>query len=87
MPYIKQEIRKALRPKTEQPAMTAGELAFQLMWLCRCYQESLNGLDGEQESYQTYAEILGALETVKQEMYRFHIEPYEHKKWMENGGV
>lgn len=58
-----------------------GELNYLVTLLCLKY------LNERGEKYQTYNDILGALEGCKLEMYRRRIAPYEDKKIEENGDV
>lgn len=74
MPYITEKRRHFI---PENP----GELSFQLTRLLASYV-SLHG-----ESYQTYNDIVGALEGAKLELYRRRIAPYEDQKMKENGDV
>ena len=78
MPYIKLEDRKAL---IERRPKNAGELNYYMHILLEQYVEELG------ESYQTYNDIMGALEGVKQEFYRRKAAPYEDKKIAENGDI
>jgi hypothetical protein len=39
------------------------------------------------DCYQTFNDIIGALEGAKQEFYRRIVAPYEDKKMIENGDV
>lgn len=78
MPYIKPEDR--CRVYIEHPR-TAGELNFLFTTLIIEY------LEKKGESYQTYNDIVGALEGCKLELYRRKIAPYEDKKIEENGDV
>ena len=79
MPYVKEEARERLNngsiPKK------AGELNYSITRLIWSYI-LLKG-----ESYQTYNDIIGALEGAKLELYRRRIAPYEDKKIDENGDV
>ena len=79
MPYDKEEARERLNngsiPKK------AGELNYSITRLIWSYI-LLKG-----ESYQTYNDIIGALEGAKLELYRRRIAPYEDKKIDENGDV
>jgi hypothetical protein len=80
MPYIKQEDRDALLDK-KRSIKTAGELNYvftQMIW---------DYVDTHGESYQTYNDIMGALEGAKLELYRRKIAPYEDIKIQENGDV
>lgn len=42
---------------------------------------------GDKPSYLRYERILGALECIKQELYRRVITPYEEEKKKENGDI
>lgn len=79
MPYIKKEAREALNFLGGNIASTPGELNYFFTNTIVKYIE-LKG-----ESYQTYNDIIGALECCKQELYRRKISPYEDKKIEENG--
>jgi hypothetical protein len=46
-----------------------------------------NYLERNGEKYQTYNDIVGALECCKMELYRRRVMPYEDKKIAENGDV
>jgi len=76
MPYIKKEDRKG-----EGFVDTAGKLNY----LFTMYSNGYIKTKGE--SYQTYNDIMGALEGAKLELYRRKIAPYEDKKKEENGDV
>ncbi len=83
MPYIEKEKRKHLKIWYEStPApRSAGELNFVFTQVIQDY------LEANKESYQTYNDIMGALEGTKLELYRRKIAPYEDKKIKENGDV
>ena len=74
MPYIDPERRL-------QDAETAGELNYTITVVLNDYLQ-LKG-----ESYQTYNDIIGALEGAKLEIYRRLIVPYEENKKNQNGDV
>jgi hypothetical protein len=80
MPYIKQEDRGNIEDLTKSPT-NAGELNYLLHLIISNY------VDDNKESYQTYNDIIGVLECVKQELYRRKIAPYEEKKIIENGDI
>lgn len=80
MPYIKEEDRDPLCYQDRHPE-TAGELNYYFTMAARLY------LLNKGESYQTYNDIIGALEGCKMELYRRKISPYEDKKIEENGDV
>jgi len=79
MPYIKKKRREELdiRPDPQN----AGELNYIITTQLSNYI-FING-----ESYQTFNDIIGALEGAKLEIYRRLIVPYEDRKAMENGDV
>lgn len=80
MPYITEERRRALKYKNNLPS-SAGELNYLFTELIKSYLR-LKG-----ESYQTYNDVVGALEGSKLELYRRKVVPYEDKKITENGDV
>lgn len=80
MPYITQE-RRAAVASSEMEVQTPGELNFLLTSVCFDYWNN------KPENYQTYNDILGALEACKMEWYRRMVVPYEDKKIAQNGDV
>lgn len=80
MPYIKQNDRVALECPDERPA-SSGELNYVLTREVEKYR-LFHG-----DCYQTFNDIIGALEGAKQEFYRRIVAPYEDKKIIENGDV
>lgn len=80
MPYIDPTERLAITEGTIDIS-TAGQLNFAFTMLALDYLE-LKG-----ESYQTYNDILGALEGAKLELYRRRIANYEDKKCVSNGEI
>ena len=80
MPYIDPIRRVKLLEFKEQP-QNAGELNFLITHLISNY------LSFKREKYQTYNDIIGALEGAKLEIYRRKIAPYEDKKMKDNGDV
>lgn len=80
MPYIKPEDRNKLEDdigRIESP----GELNYLITLLINDY------ISTNEECYQTYNDIMGALEGAKLELYRRKIAPYEDQKIKENGDV
>lgn len=77
MPYI----RKSQRERAALAPENAGELNFALTTLIQRYL-SFTG-----ERYQSYNDVLGALEGAKLELYRRRIAEYESVKAKENGDV
>lgn len=80
MPYIDKSVRAVLDTKTKQ-ASHPGELNYLLTQLCQEYLEVCG------EKYQTYNDIIGALEGCKLELYRRKVSAYEDKKIISNGDV
>lgn len=80
MPYIHSVARDALN-NNERRASHAGELNFQFTQLALKYIDTY-GL-----RYQTFNDIIGALEGCKMELYRRRISLYEDQKMEENGDV
>lgn len=76
-PYIKKDRRSLPFGYCEN----CGELNYWITKLVVYY------LEQKGECYQTYNDIIGALECAKQELYRRKIIPYENEKIEENGDV
>lgn len=79
MPYIEQEAR--VRMEDGRIPENAGELNYAIHLLLENY------LYAKGECYQTYNDMMGALEGVKAELYRRRVAPYENKKIQENGDI
>jgi hypothetical protein len=79
MPYIKEQQKEYINAG-ECPS-NPGELNYLISSICKKY------LDNNKKSYQTFNDIIGALECCKQEFYRRLIGPYEDIKIKENGDV
>jgi len=79
-PYIEQARRAPMNPDPS-PALTPGELNYQLTMVVRAYLKH-HGL-----RYATINDILGALEGAKAEFYRRVAAPYEDSKIAENGDI
>jgi len=79
MPYIDQASRGHLTDGVAPRNL--GELNYLITQICSQY------LRTKGERYQTYNDIMGALEGAKLELYRRQIAPYEDKKIIENGDV
>lgn len=77
MPYITPEERESM-PYPE----TAGQLNYEIHALIDSYLEEKGD-----DKYQTYNDVIGALECVKHELYRRLVAPLEDKKIEENGDV
>ena len=78
MPYIKESIRDTVKNDT---AFSAGELNYQVTCLLEKYRD-LHG-----DGYDTFNDIIGALDCTKMEFYRRVVVPYEDEKLKENGDV
>jgi len=81
MPYIKQEERTKITVRPMEGLSCPGNLNYLITLLCNDYVRK------NEESYQTYNDIIGVLECAKQEIYRRKIAVYEEKKRNENGDV
>jgi len=79
MPYVDEKARERLNDGSIPKK--AGELNYSITRMIWSYI-LLKG-----ESYQTYNDIMGALEGVKLELYRRKIAPYEDLKKEANGDV
>ena len=78
MPYIpRSQKEKALEGEIKD----AGSFNFLIHQLMDEYIEQ-NGV-----SYQTYNDIVGAMDCAKMELYRRLVSPYEDKKILLNGDV
>jgi hypothetical protein len=80
MPYVTQEKRDSFF-QGNGIIETPGDLNFVITKVCLEY------FDNKKQSYQTYNDIIGALECCKLEMYRRSVAPYEDVKISENGDV
>lgn len=79
MPYIKQNERREL--EAGKSPTNAGELNYAIHLLLEKY------ISVEGESYQTYNDMMGALEGAKLELYRRRVSNYENKKAVSNGDI
>lgn len=79
MPYIT-EYRRDIVEDSNEP-LSAGELNYLITNLLLTY-EQVQG-----KSYQTYNDMVGALEGAKLELYRRRVAPYEDTKIATNGDV
>lgn len=79
MPYITKDRREAIR--LGYAPQNPGELNYILTKAIVQY------LQTKGESYQTFNDIVGALENAKLELQRRKIAPYEDKKIEQNGDV
>lgn len=80
MPYIDKEARPHLLNGIFSPS-NAGELNFLITNTIIAY------LKNKGENYQTYNDIIGALEGCKLELYARKVRAYEEKKCTINGDV
>jgi hypothetical protein len=82
MPYIDQKDREILE-KNIRGARTAGELNYKISRLVDEYlTENERGV-----CYQSFNDIIGALEGAKLEIYRRLVIGYEDQKILGNGDV
>jgi hypothetical protein len=79
MPYIDKINRRKIQHGWK--AETAGELNYVLTMICKDY------LEAQGEKYQTYNDIIGALEGAKLELYRRKTAAFEDRKAGVNGDV
>ena len=79
-PYISAVARKIWDGRLPQ-MLGPGELAYVITKACLHYLEDCD------PGYSAYAQVVGVLETVKLELYRRQIGPYEDRKCEENGDV
>ena len=80
MPYIEDIDKEMLDNGTKHP-IGAGELNYKITRLLQEY------LKWNKVSYQSFNDIMGALEGAKLEIYRRKIAPYEDEKIKKNGDV
>jgi hypothetical protein len=79
VPYIKPERRDALKWPLPTPK-TAGELNY-------LFTELILRFLGPDPNYQSYNDVIGALECCKFELYRRRVVDYEYEKIQTNGDV
>lgn len=80
MPYINTDQRKLIDNNIVRP-ITAGELNYKIHLLLEEY------VNQNSVSYQTYNDMIGALEAAKLELYRRAVAGYEDRKIEENGDI
>lgn len=83
MPYIEQGDRDFLDKSLKHMknlGLNPGDLAY-------IFTDLLLDFTGGRRSYKKYATAIGILETVKMEIYRREIVPYEKEKCEQNGDV
>jgi len=90
MPYISKEKRDEidvfmddLIEELETKNFLIGDLAYILYRICLGY---LNDCDYEGH-FSVYNSVIGVLESVKLELYRKRVAPYEDTKIIENGAI
>lgn len=85
MPYIKPDYRKKFEDSLDSlrysPFTSPGELNYFITEICLGY------LGNKGKSYQTFNDIMGALEGCKMEFYRRKVAGYEDGKIIQNGDV
>lgn len=85
MPYITKEEKKkidsVLQYLNNRSMTNAGTLNYAIHQVIDVY------ITSNKDSYQTYNDIMGALEGVKMELYRRKISEYEDEKLELNGDV
>ena len=86
MPYVNQYKREEIDSTNGVNSLIseiecAGDLNYTITKLCHEYTKKFG------ERYQTYNDLIGALEGAKLELYRRKIAPYEDIKIVENGDV
>jgi hypothetical protein len=80
MPYIKELDRLGIEDGYIEPE-TPGQLNFAFTMYIKRYIQQRGS------SYETFNDILGALEGCRMEFYRRVVAPYEDEKIKENGDV
>jgi hypothetical protein len=80
MPYIEKQQRSLIDFNSILPN-TAGQLNYKIHNILEEYVKA-NGV-----SYQTYNDMIGALEAAKLELYRRSVSNYEDLKIKENGDI
>lgn len=85
MPYLTNQLKRKLEDIVTQLVMTSLASAGELNYLFT--RVALRYVNCNGESYQTYNDIVGALENCKAELYRRKIGMYEDTKIESNGDV
>lgn len=80
MPYIEKQQRSLIDSNSSSPE-TAGQLNYKIHNILEEYVKA-NGV-----GYQTYNDMIGALEAAKLELYRRAVSKYEDLKIKENGDI
>lgn len=82
MPYIRPSTRDKFADGLPRLApQNPGELNYLFSSLVAAY------LDLVGWNYQSFNDVIGALDGAKMEFYRRHVAPYEDRKIAENGDV
>lgn len=89
MPYIKKEKRDFFLPIINEiehcfvckEDIKQGDLNYLITYLCNKYI-NIKGIN-----YKYLNDVMGVLESAKQEFYRRKVAPYEDRKIQENGDV
>ena len=86
MPYIQQKIRKKYQEVLDYlnhfvKINCPGELNYILFKIILQY------IRDKRECYQTYNDVIGVLECIKQELYRRFVSKYEDLKIKQNGDI
>jgi len=86
MPYVKSEIRSMLastiKAIEQNPPITVGDLNYVVTKTCLAFLKKNMIVN-----YQSYNDVIGALECCKLEMYRRAVAPYEELKIAEHSDV
>lgn len=80
MPYIEKQQRNLIEYNSILPN-TAGQLNYRIHLVLEEYVKAAG------TSYQTYNDMIGALEAAKLELYRRAVSGYEDRKIKENGDI
>lgn len=86
MPYVTPEKRSRL-DKDLLGSETAGELGYALARVCDAYIVNRAKKENAGVRYQHLCEVVGTLESLKLDLFREVIAPYEAKVQKENGNV
>ena len=87
MPYVTPEKRNRL-DRDLLSSKTAGELGYVLAVVCDAYLvQGANDSDTGGFRYQHISDVVGTLESIKLDLYRKEIAPYEERVEKMNGRV
>ena len=93
MSYIKKEKRnswlKVIQGKVDMKfhITSSGDLNYVITQACLAFLDFWKERNQEENCYEHFNAVIGALECAKQELYRRVVIPYENKKKKENGDV